>query len=117
MTTAIRQWLEEQGLDKYAEAFVESDIDLEILSDLSDDELRELGVTLGHRKKLLRAIARLGGDAMPDVDTGGNSPRSDDGIPQDGAERRQLTIMFCDLVGSTALSRRLDPEDLRSLMR
>ncbi len=69
MAGAMGRWLEGLGLDKYAETFVENDIDLEVLPDLSDDELRELGVTLGHRKKLLKALS---GDS---VEAGGPLPR------------------------------------------
>jgi class 3 adenylate cyclase/predicted ATPase len=101
---AIVQWLEALGLGQYGEAFVQADIDAAVLADLSEADLAQLGVTLGHRKRLLRAIAALS-------EPGATPP----GIPSPAtgaAERRQLTVVFTDLVGSTALASRLDPEDL-----
>jgi class 3 adenylate cyclase len=77
---------------------------------LTDQDLKDLGVSLGHRRKMLRAIAELAGPTTPQP-TALTEPK-----PQDFAERRQLTVMFCDLVGSTALSARLDPEDLRGII-
>jgi class 3 adenylate cyclase len=106
MTTAsVQVWLEGLGLGEYAEAFEREHIDLDALQRLSDDDLKELGLTMGPRRKALAAIAELGSGGGTDV----AKPRE--------AERRQLTVMFCDLVGSTALSERLDPEDLRSLLQ
>lgn len=103
-------WLRELGLARYAPAFAANDIDAELLVGLGDADLRELGVaSLGHRRRLLRAIAALRGavrgESVPD-----EAPRSP-------AERRQLTLMFVDLVGSTELAQALDPEDLRLVMR
>ena len=106
---AVVQWLERLGLGQYGEAFVRADIDRAVLPDLSEADLEKLGVTLGHRKKLLRAIAELAA-AGADRPTSAPPPKPSE------AERRQLTVMFCDLVGSTALSRRLDPEDLREVI-
>jgi class 3 adenylate cyclase len=106
---AVVQWLERLGLGQYGEAFVPADIDRAVLPDLTEADLEKLGVTLGHRKKLLRAIAELA-EAGADKPTFALPPRPAE------AERRQLTVMFCDLVGSTALSRRLDPEDLREVI-
>jgi len=100
---ALRQWLENLDLGQYAQTFADNDIDLEVLPELSDQDLKELGLSLGHRRKLLKAVAALAGAPAP-------APRSE-------AERRQLTVMFCDLVGSTALSARLDPEDMREVIR
>lgn len=94
----VAQWLETLGMAEYAERFVENRIDVSILRDLTDQDLKELGVVLGDRRKLLRAIRELAA------------------APPDAAERRQLTLMFCDLVGSTTLSARLDPEDLRTVV-
>jgi class 3 adenylate cyclase/predicted ATPase len=109
----IAVWLSELGLERYAEAFRHNDIDARILHTLSADDLFQLGVSsLGHRKTLLDAIARLGG-AEPTVETYGFSPPRTRPV----AERRQLTVMFCDLVGSTELSARLDPEDMGALIR
>ncbi len=112
MADDIRQWLEDLGLGKYGDVFVENEITLRELDDLNDDDLQQLGLPMGPRKRLLRAI----GDATANVDQGG-SPAEGAQSPAPAAERRQLTVMFCDLVGSTALSRQLDPEDLRDIMR
>ena len=95
----------------YAERFVDSDIDASVLRDLTDQDLKELGVSLGHRRKMLRAIGEMSGAAAAILQPAAMEPK-----PQDTAERRQLTVMFCDLVGSTALSARLDPEDMREIV-
>src|SRR6202022_425968 len=100
-------WLASIGLGEYAQRFGENAIDLSVLRDLTEQDLKDLGVLLGHRRKMLRAIAELKGDVLR-TSQAGTQP-----APRDGAERRQLTVMFCDLVGSSALSVRLDPEDLR----
>jgi class 3 adenylate cyclase len=102
----IEEWLQTLGLPQYAPAFIAADIDLSVLPDLTEANLERLGVTLGHRKKLLRAIAALA-EAAPTA-PGAAAARE--------AERRQVTVMFCDLVRSTALSARLDPEDLREVI-
>jgi class 3 adenylate cyclase len=98
-------------LGQYAATFVESDIDLAVLPDLNDADLQSLGLSLGHRRRLQRAVAELGSE--PDR----AEPDAGEGEARREAERRQLTVLFCDLVGSTELSRRHDPEDLRDLMR
>ena len=104
----IAVWLRGLGLEQYVPAFRDNDIDGEVLRRLTGEDLRELGVTsIGHRRRLLDAIAALGGEAR--VVPG------DAATPAD-AQRRQLTVMFCDLVGSTALSAALDPEDLREVL-
>jgi predicted ATPase/class 3 adenylate cyclase len=108
--TAIAEWLAKIGLSEYTERFVENAIDLSVLSDLTDQDLKDLGMLLGHRRKMLRAIAELRGEAAPAPQTG------DRKVSREGAARRQLTVMFCDLVGSSALSVRLDPEDLRAVI-
>jgi class 3 adenylate cyclase/predicted ATPase len=100
----IAKWLDSLGLAEYADRFAENDIEIDVLSELTDRDLEQLGVSLGHRRKILRAIRDLGGGAAP-VRAPPESKSRDD------AERRQLTVMFTDLVGSTALSARLDPED------
>jgi class 3 adenylate cyclase len=106
-------WLRGLGLERYAPAFRDNDVDGEVLPELTSDDLISIGVTsVGHRRKLLAAIASLG--ATPPAATVMAAPR-DAPAPAD-AERRQLTVMFCDLVGSTALSARLDPEDLREVI-
>src|SRR3974377_1787603 len=104
--TSTAEWLESIGLGEYAQRFAENAIDLSILRDLTDQDLKELGVLLGHRRKMLRAIAGLGESSPADSST---EPKTGS---RDEAERRHLTVMFCDLVGSTALSTRLDPEDM-----
>ena len=104
-------WLRSLGLGQYEALFRASDIDADILPELTEVDLEKLGVSLGHRKRLLRAISGLAAaepSAAPSTSIGAR--------PQDAAERRQLTIMFCDLVGSTPLSTRFDPEDLREIV-
>jgi class 3 adenylate cyclase/predicted ATPase len=119
----ISEWLQALGLNQYAQVFSDNDIDLELIPRLSEQDLKELGVSsMGHRKKLLKAIEELGGStvAAPDatVQTAAqSSPEIAPSLPADAGERRQLTVMFCDMVGSTALSQKLDPETLRELMR
>ncbi len=108
----IDGWLRGIGLAQYAEMFRANDIDIELLGRLTNDDLKDIGVaSFGHRKKLLEAIAELTG-AVP------VSPRPALIEPKtpDTAERRQVTVMFSDLVGSTALSARMDPEDLRDVI-
>jgi class 3 adenylate cyclase len=112
-------WLRSLGLGKYEAIFRENDIDETVLRSLTHENLRELGVaSFGHRVKLLDAIAALRNDASgkaPSVDaaTTSSAPTPH---PEDRAERRQVTVMFSDLVGSTALSARMDPEDLREVI-
>ena len=113
----IADWLEELGMSEYADQFAGNDIDLGVLVDLTDQDLKELGVSsLGHRRKLLRAIADLEAieKSAPVVAVATAAPAAPRSL--DTAERRQLTVMFCDLVGSTALSARLDPEDMREIV-
>src|SRR5262252_4934835 len=113
----IADWLERLGLGQYAQRFAENDIDFEVLSDLTDQDLEKIGVaSLGHRRKLLRAIANLKGleTITPAVAIAAGPPATPRAA--DTAERRQVTVMFSDLVGSTALSARMDPEDLREVI-
>ena len=108
-------WLRGLGLERYEQAFRENEIDLRVLPELTADDLKELGVAaIGHRRILLKAIAGLAASAGRAAAEGvpAASPASAPGE----AERRQLTVMFCDLVGSTPLSARLDPEDLRGII-
>jgi class 3 adenylate cyclase/predicted ATPase len=105
-------WLRSLGLGQYEALFRASDIDADILPELTETDLEKLGVSLGHRKRLLRAISGLTA-----AETGAAPAASSGAKPQDAAERRQLTVMFCDLVGSTALSARFDPEELREEIR
>jgi class 3 adenylate cyclase len=105
-------WLRSLGLGQYDALFRASEIDADILPELTEVDLEKLGVPLGHRKRLLKAISSLTAAetlAAPSASTGAKS--------HDAAERRQLTVMFCDLVGSTAVSTRLDPEELREEIR
>src|SRR6516164_8642620 len=113
----IADWLKQLGMSDYAQWFAENHIDFSILSDLTDQDLKELGVSsLGHRRKLLRAIADL--EAIENSAAPGAVAVAAPAVPRplDTAERRQLTVMFCDLIGSTALSGRLDPEDMREIV-
>ena len=107
-------WLQKLGLGQYAQRFAENDISFGILPHLTDQDLKELGVaSLGHRRQLLSAIAGLSG-----VQKGTAQPSATEVAitPRDAAERRQVTVMFSDLVGSTALSAQMDPEDLREVI-
>src|ERR1700751_2345090 len=110
MAIDIAEWLRGLGLERYAPAFRDNDIDGEVLPELTADDLTGLGITsIGHRRRLLAAIAALRPQALqPDPEP----PPAHGGE----AERRQLTVMFCDLVGSTPLSTRFDPEDLREIV-
>src|SRR5215468_4043642 len=108
----IAEWLEKLGLGQYAQLFAENGIDLSDLRHLTDQDLKDIGVLLGHRRRMLAAIAELAGTA-PATPQAVAPPEPK---PRDFAERRQLTVMFCDLVGSTELSGRLDPEDLRGII-
>src|SRR5271166_1478511 len=111
----VGDWLRSLGLGEYESVFRDNQIDGEILPNLTGDDLNELGVaSVGHRRKLLSAIAEL--SATPAGPTAVTATHSETLLP-DAAERRQLTVMFCDLVGSTAMSARLDPEDVRQVMR
>ena len=98
-------------MSDYAQRFAENGIDLSIVRDLTDQDLKDIGVLLGHRRKILRAIAELDHATGPKPAKTATEPRR-----PDEAERRHLTVMFCDLVGSTALAARLDPEDMRALI-
>jgi hypothetical protein len=107
-------WLRSFGLEQYETAFRENAIDAEVLPDLTDQDLEKLGVLLGHRRKLLRAIANLQGIEKGAVVAVPIPPAASP--PLDTAERRQVTVMFSDLVGSTALAACMDPEDLREVI-
>src|SRR5450631_352466 len=113
----IEDWLKELGMHEYTQCFAENDIDFVIVTDLTDQDLEKIGVkSLGHRRKLLHAIAKLKGveKITPAVAVAAGSPLGPRAV--DTAERRQVTVMFSDLVGSTELSARMDPEDLRELI-
>lgn len=98
----LGSWLESLGLGQYTEVFVRNDVTLDVLPQLTEADLKELGLSLGHRRKLFAALAKR--------------TQTSAGVQRPEAERRQLTLMFCDLVGSTALSERMDPEDLKQLI-
>ena len=104
-------WLRSLGFGQYEALFRASEIDADMLPELSEVDLEKLGVPLGHRKRLIRAIS-----ALIAAETSAASSASTGAKPHDAAERRQLTVMFCDLVGSTPLSVRLDPEELRGII-
>lgn len=106
----LTQWLNRFGLDQYAAVLAENAVDLETVIELVDDDLKELEIPLGHRKKLLKAIAELR--------TQSEAPATSSATAESvEAERRQLTVMFCDLVGSTVLAQQLDPENLNNVTR
>ena len=136
--TTIESWLREHGLSVLAPIFAENDIDMDVLAELSEEDLRELGLSMGQRKRLLRAL-QTAVSAPQDVETHsqGAAPSNNSSphhVPtggvadssasealvsaaQSGSERRQISVMFVDLVGSTALSTQMDPEELGELMR
>jgi predicted ATPase/class 3 adenylate cyclase len=117
-TQQISDWLEKLGMSEYAQRFAENRIDLSVLSELTDQDLEKLGVVLGDRRKMLRAIANR--DNVPPASAPAHVQPTAATLavpaPESVAERRQVTVMFSDLVGSTALSARMDPEDLREVI-
>ena len=111
-------WLRSLGLGQYEAAFRENEIDSEVLPKLTAEDLKDLGVAIvGHRRKVLSAIAELSGSSAPPAPATLPPEAVEPAPAQTFAERRQLTVMFCDLVGSTALAARLDPEDMSDLIR
>jgi hypothetical protein len=107
----IADWLEKLGMSEYAERFAENGINVAALPHLTDQDLKDIGVLLGHRRIILAAISKPAGAALATPEP---TPRAAE--PKDTGERRQVTVMFSDLVGSTALSARMDPEDLREVI-
>jgi hypothetical protein len=105
-------WLRDLGLGQYEGVFRESKIEADLLPELTETDLEKLGLPLGPRKRVLKAIAHLVDADNSSKSTGHAHPPQDD-----AAERRQLTVIFCDLAGSTALSAGLDPEDMRQVIR
>jgi class 3 adenylate cyclase len=105
----IADWLKNLGMSEYAQRFAENRIDFSVLRDITDQDLKDLGFVLGDRRKMLRAIGEL--EAAASLAATSIEP-----VSRDVAERRQVTVMFSDLVGSTALSARMDPEDLREVI-
>jgi class 3 adenylate cyclase/predicted ATPase len=108
----IADWLQKLGLSQYAQTFPENEIDVSVLPHLTDQDLKDIGIPLGHRRKILATIAEHSGatSAIP------KPALMLETRPEDRAERRQVTVMFSVLVGSTALSARMDPEDLREVI-
>ncbi|MGC1980025.1 MAG: adenylate/guanylate cyclase domain-containing protein [Pseudolabrys sp.] len=117
-TTDIAEWLGRQGLGQYAQTFAENHIDYSVLPDLTEDDLEKLGISLGHRKKLLRAIDAVWGtrQARDTTKVARIAAEATSPVQHREAEFRQITVMFCDLVGSTQLSEKLDPEDLQKII-
>src|SRR6516164_2973370 len=113
----IAAWLDGLGLGQYAQAFHDNEIDERVLPSLTAEDLKDLGVQLvGHRRRLLDAIAALGTSAPTVAATAGTGDGVSDGVSRSDAERRQLTVLFCDLVGSTALAAGLEHGALRGIM-
>jgi class 3 adenylate cyclase len=117
----VADWLEKLGLGQYAQRFAENDISFSVLPDLTDQDLKEIGVSLGHRRQLLREIAKLGQTAAapesaPSVTARPIAAATVAPRAEATGERRHVTVMFSNLVGSTALSARMDPEDLREVI-
>src|SRR5262245_20923265 len=109
--TGVTEWLKSIGLSEYAQRFGENGIELSVLRELTDQDLKELGVLLGHRRKLLRAIAQLEDEAHPHQAKTATEPgRAGEG------ERRHLSVMFCELVRPTAAAARMDPEEMHALI-
>jgi class 3 adenylate cyclase len=119
-STDLAEWLGRHGLSQYAKTFAENHIDFSVLPDLTENDLEKLGVSsLGHRKKLLTAVKALTTARQPiGTPTAISSATVVSPLPEKHreAEFRQITVMFCDLVGSTQLSEKLDPEDLQKLI-
>jgi class 3 adenylate cyclase/tetratricopeptide (TPR) repeat protein len=112
----IADWLHKLGMSEYAQLFAENRIDFSVLPDLTDQDLEKMGVVLGDRRKILRAIAALGESGKAAQKNTALAGAMSGTRPHDTAERRQVTVVFSDLVGSTALSARMDPEDLREVI-
>jgi class 3 adenylate cyclase len=114
--TGIQDWLAELGLEKYAAVFAQHKITLEMLPDLTEADIDKLALPTGPRRRLMIAVQALGAATRAQRSAQPADAVAEPGISY-GADRRQLTVMFCDLVGSTALAERLDPEELRELMQ
>src|SRR5262250_3000768 len=111
----VADWLEKLGLGQYAERFAENDISFSVLSDLTDQDLKEIGVSLGHRRQLLREIANAAASAPALPEQPIAAPTVTPPVEAAG-ERRHVTVMFCDLVDSTGISAKLDAEEWRDLV-
>jgi class 3 adenylate cyclase len=113
----LAQWLDKLGMSEYAQRFAENDIDIDVLGELTDQDFDRLGVSLGHRRRMLRAIRELCASQIATAtERQATAPTASESPSKDTAERRQVTLMFSDLVGSTALSARMDAEDLREII-
>lgn len=124
MGFTVKTWLNDLGLGQYAETFAENGVDARVLPLLTNDDLRELGVSLGHRKVILAAAHFLSDEKAPEQPTSDIAAAAakalldSDGQPSRApAERRHLTVFFADLAGSTELTNRIDPEDMRILLQ
>jgi class 3 adenylate cyclase/tetratricopeptide (TPR) repeat protein len=115
--TDIHDWLVRLGLEKYAAVFAEHEITLDVLPDLTESDIDRLALPTGPRRRLMKAVQMLGTEPRARRSSDLAGPRVEESHIPYGAERRQLTVMFCDLVGSTKLAERLDPELLRELMK
>jgi class 3 adenylate cyclase/predicted ATPase/ABC-type transport system involved in cytochrome c biogenesis ATPase subunit len=113
---SVGDWLRNLGLQQYESAFIENGIDIDVLPELTESDLEKLGVLLGDRKRFIRAIKTLADSSPTAVGAGPGDSQAPYHTPIRAAERRHLTVMICDLVDSTALSARLDPEDMRAVM-
>ena len=113
---SLNAWLQALGLERYATVFADNDVDIDAVRLLTESDLEKLGISLGHRRKLLKAIAELNGAAAPVAETLKAEP-----VPVASAriegERRQLTVLFCDMVGFTELASRVHPEVLQAIVR
>ena len=108
--TKLPEWLKEQGLAQYAGMLADNDIDFDVLVDLTESDLEKLGLSFGHRRKLLKALAALKpAPSQPEAPPTTSEAKE--------AERRQVTVLFSDLVGSTALANAIDPEEMSALIR
>ena len=108
--SGIAEWLASIGLEEYAQPFAKNAIDLSLVRDLTEQDLKHFGIPPAHRRKMLQAIAEL------DEEAALTRPRTSAEVLRPDGERRHITVMFCDLVGWTELSARLDPEDLRAVL-
>ena len=111
----LAHWLEELGMSEYAQRFAENDIDIDLLGELTDEDFDRLGVSLGHRRRMLRAIRELGASPTTTDSRQATAPTASKPSSKDTAERRQVTVLFSDLVGSTALAARMDPASFNDL--
>ena len=120
-TKELSDWLEKLGMSEYAERFAENDVDISVLPHLSDQDLKELGVSLGHRRKMLAAIAKSGDtsaapEPVPASASQAPAVTAAPPIPDTLGERRHVTVLFCDLVDSTGIAAKLDAEEWRDLV-